>query len=57
MRASPVFRAKSYSPYRLGLLRKTVEAAVVDWKFPIEGAGKEIRATLEFKTNCPSTQR
>jgi outer membrane biosynthesis protein TonB len=36
------------------LLQKQVEASVADWRFPAEAVGQEIRATIEFKMNCPS---
>ncbi len=39
------------------LLRKAIEVAVTDWKFPAEAAGKEIQVGIEFKTNCASAQR
>lgn len=39
------------------LLQKQVEATIAGWKFPREAAGQEIQATIEFKMNCPSTQR
>jgi TonB family protein len=35
------------------LLRKAVESAVSTWKFAHEAAGQEIRAAVDFKTNCP----
>jgi hypothetical protein len=36
------------------LLRGAVEQAVSQWKFPVQAAGKEIPATISFKTNCPA---
>lgn len=39
------------------LLQKQVEAIVAGSRFPTEAAGQEIRATIEFKMNCPSVQR
>ena len=34
------------------LFRGSVLSAVGGWKFPLEAAGTEIRATLKFETNC-----
>jgi len=39
------------------LLRGVVQAAAAGWRFPSEAAGQEIRATIEFKTNCPAAKR
>ncbi len=35
------------------MLRETVKRAVADWKFPKEGAGQKVQASIGFKTNCP----
>jgi TonB family protein len=35
------------------MLRPTVEKAVSAWKFSNEAVHQQIRATIEFKTNCP----
>jgi TonB family protein len=39
------------------MLRPTVKAAVSEWKFPKEAADHRVRATIDFKTNCPSKGR
>jgi len=39
------------------MLRPTVKNAVSDWKFPKEAADHQIKATIDFKTNCPSKTR
>jgi TonB family protein len=39
------------------MLRPTVTAAVSEWKFPKEAAGRRVKATIDFKTNCPSQGR
>jgi TonB family protein len=39
------------------MLRPTVTKAVSEWKFPKEAADHEIKATIDFKTNCPSKGR
>jgi TonB family protein len=39
------------------MLRKAVDSAVTSWVFPKEAAGQEIRATIDFKTNCPPIRR
>lgn len=39
------------------MLRPTVTNAVSQWKFPKEAADHRIRATIDFKTNCPSKAR
>jgi TonB family protein len=36
------------------MLRPTVTNAVSEWKFPREAADHRIKATIDFKTNCPS---
>jgi TonB family protein len=36
------------------MLRPTVTNAVSEWKFPKEAADHRIKATIDFKTNCPS---
>jgi len=36
------------------MLRPTVTNAISEWIFPKEAAEHRIRATIEFKTNCPS---
>ena len=36
------------------MLRPTVTKAVGEWKFPKEAADHQIKATIDFKTNCPS---
>jgi len=35
-------------------LRASVEKAVSEWKFPREADDHQIKATIDFKTNCPS---
>ena len=39
------------------MLRPTVTNAVNDWKFPKDAANHRIKATIDFKTNCPSKAR
>jgi TonB family protein len=39
------------------MLRGTVENAVKQWKFPKEADDQPIKATIDFKTNCPSKTR
>jgi len=39
------------------MLRPTVTNAVNEWKFPKEAADHRIKATIDFKTNCPSKAR
>jgi TonB family protein len=39
------------------MLRPTVTAAVSEWKFPKEAADHRVKATIDFKTNCPSKGR
>jgi len=39
------------------MLRPTVTNAVSEWKFPKEAADHRIKATIDFKTNCPSKAR
>jgi TonB family protein len=39
------------------MLRPTVTNALSEWKFPKEAADHRIKATIEFKTNCPSKTR
>jgi TonB family protein len=39
------------------MLRPTVTNAVRTWKFPKEAAGHLIKATIEFRTNCPPKAR
>lgn len=39
------------------ILRPTVTNAVSQWKFPKEAADHRIKATIDFKTNCPSKAR
>jgi TonB family protein len=39
------------------MLRATVKNAVSEWKFPKEAADQQIKATIDFKTNCPSKTR
>jgi len=39
------------------MLRATVKNAVSEWKFPKEAADQQIKATIDFKTNCPSKAR
>jgi len=39
------------------LLRPTVTNAVSEWKFPKEAADHRIKATIDFKTNCPPRAR
>lgn len=36
------------------LLRPTVTKAPGEWKFPKESVDHQIKATIDFKTNCPS---
>jgi TonB family protein len=36
------------------MLRPAVTNAVSEWKFPKEAADHRIKATIDFKTNCPS---
>jgi TonB family protein len=36
------------------MLRGAVENAVNKWKFPKEATDQQIKATVDFKTNCPS---
>jgi TonB family protein len=36
------------------MLRQTVTNAVGQWRFPKEAADHQIKATIDFKTNCPS---
>lgn len=36
------------------MLRPTVTKAVGEWKFPKEAADHQIKATIDFKMNCPS---
>jgi TonB family protein len=38
-------------------LRPTVTKAVGEWKFPKEAVDHQIKATIDFKTNCPSKAR
>lgn len=35
------------------MLRPTVAKALEDWKFPNEATGQQVKATIDFKTNCP----
>ncbi|MGB9491451.1 MAG: TonB family protein, partial [Terriglobales bacterium] len=35
------------------MLRGTVEQALSQWKFPKESADHRIKATIDFRTNCP----
>ncbi|MGA9353043.1 MAG: energy transducer TonB [Terriglobales bacterium] len=35
------------------MLRAAVEKAVSEWKFPKEAANHRIKATIDFRTNCP----
>jgi TonB family protein len=35
------------------MLRATVKNAVSEWKLPKEAADQQIKATIDFKTNCP----
>ncbi len=37
--------------------RATVEKAVSEWKFPKEAADHKVKATIDFKTNCPPKTR
>jgi hypothetical protein len=39
------------------MLRETVKSAVNEWKFSKEVADHQIKATIHFKTNCPSKTR
>lgn len=39
------------------MLRPTVTNAVGEWVFPKEAAKHRIKATIDFKTNCPSKAR
>jgi len=39
------------------LLRPTVVSAVTQWKFPKEAADHRVKATIDFKTNCPPKAR
>lgn len=39
------------------MLRPTVTNAVSGWKYPKEAADHRIKATIDFKTNCPSKPR
>jgi TonB family protein len=39
------------------MFRPTVTNAVNEWKFPKEAAGHRIKATIDFKTNCPPKAR
>lgn len=39
------------------MLRPTVTNAVSQWRFPEEAADHQIKATIDFKTNCPSKAR
>jgi TonB family protein len=39
------------------MLRPTVTNAVSEWKFPKEAADHRVKATIDFKTNCPSKTR
>lgn len=39
------------------MLRPTVTNAVSEWKFPKEAADHRIKATIDFKTNCPPKTR
>jgi hypothetical protein len=39
------------------LLRPAVEQAVGAWRFPVEAAGQEIRASIVFQTNCQAASR
>jgi TonB family protein len=36
------------------MFRATVEKAVSEWKFKKEAADHQIKATIDFRTNCPS---
>ena len=36
------------------MLRGVVENSAGTWRFPKEAANQEVRATIEFKTNCPT---
>jgi hypothetical protein len=37
------------------LLRGVVTEAVEKWRFPINSAGQQVEATIEFNLNCPKT--
>jgi TonB family protein len=39
------------------MLRPAVENAVSQWKFPKEATHQQIKATIDFRTNCPSKTR
>jgi TonB family protein len=39
------------------MLRAAVKNAVSEWKFPKDAADKQIKATIDFRTNCPSKTR
>jgi TonB family protein len=39
------------------MLRPTVTTAVSEWKFSREAADHRVKATIDFKTNCPSKGR
>ena len=39
------------------MLRPAVTGAVSEWKFPMEAADHRVKATIDFKTNCPSKGR
>jgi len=39
------------------MLLATVKNAVSEWKFPKEAADQQIKATIDFKTNCTSKTR
>ena len=39
------------------LLHAAVAAAVSDWTFLAEAAGKDMRMSIEFRMNCPPTVR
>ena len=39
------------------MFRPTVTNAVSEWKFPKEAANHRIKATIDFRTNCPPRGR
>lgn len=39
------------------MLRATVTNALIQWRFSKEAANQQIKATLDFKTNCPPRTR
>lgn len=39
------------------MFRGTVEKAIREWKFSKEAADHRIKATIDFKTNCPPRNR